>query len=231
MLCCESKDYLSIYEYHNIYRGYTLYSKMSKKELFLRIFRKAEARYGHVEKRLAAEGWKEEWQTLIATVMSAQSRDETTIPIAEKLFERYETLEKLGAARYEGVLSILQSINYNKTKAKNVIAAANYILNNFRGRIPEDIEKLVEIPGVGRKTANLVLAEIHSKDAICVDTHVHRFSNVLGLVTTKTPHETEIALQKIAPRDYWSKINRIFVLWGKDVRGRDKKRLLNKLDE
>ena len=84
---------------------------------------------------------------------------------------------------------------------------------------------------MGRKTANLVLAEIHSKDAICVDTHVHRFSNVLGLVTTKTPHETEIALQKIAPRDYWSKINRIFVLWGKDVRGRDKKRLLNKLDE
>ena len=203
---------------------------MNKKSLFLKIFNQAEAKYGKVEKRLAAEEWKEEWQTLIATIMSAQSRDETTIPIAEKLFEKYSTLERLASAEYEDVLSILRSINYNRTKAKNVIAAANYILDNFSGEISDDIERLVEIPGVGRKTANLVLSEIHAKDAICVDTHVHRLSNVLGLVNTKTPNETEVALQKIAPKKYWSRINRIFVLWGKDVSGRDRKKILARLN-
>ena len=105
------------------------------------------------------------------------------------------------------------------------------LISNFNGKIPDNIEDLTTLPGVGRKTANLVLTEIHSKNAICVDTHVHRLSNVLGLVKTKNPHETEQAMQKIAPKSYWSKINRIFVLWGKDVPGRDKKRLLAKLRE
>ena len=87
------------------------------------------------------------------------------------------------------------------------------------------------MPGVGRKTANLIIVEIHNKDGLCVDTHVHRLSNVLNLVKTKTPHETEFALKEIAPKKYWSKINRIFVLWGKDAPGRDKSKLLKKLEE
>lgn len=204
---------------------------MNKTELFLQIFKKAEQRYGKTEKRLAGEGWEEDWQTLIATIMSAQSRDETTIPIAERLFERYNTLEKLSKARYANVLSILRSMNYNRTKAKHVIAAARFLVEKYQGRIPDTIEVLVKIPGVGRKTANLVIAECHGKDGICVDTHVHRISNVLGLVKTKTPAQTEQALLEIAPRRYWSRINRIFVLWGKDVRGRDKKRILGILNE
>ena len=204
---------------------------MNKQQYFLKIFKKAEKKYGKTEKRLAAEGWKEDWQTLIATIMSAQSRDETTIPIAEKLFEQYKTLEKLAFARYEDVLLILRSINYNRTKAKNVIAAARFLVEKHKGKIPDTIEQLIEIPGVGRKTANLILAEIHAKDAICVDTHVHRLSNVLGLVKTKTPAQTELALMKIALRRYWSKINRIFVLWGKEVRGRDRKKLMERLSQ
>ena len=122
-------------------------------------------------------------------------------------------------------------MNYNRTKARNVVAAANYLLNQHGGKVPAKIEELIEIPGVGRKTANLVLSEIHAKDTICVDTHVHRLSNVLGLVKTRTPHQTEIELQKIAPRKYWSRINRIFVLWGKEVGGRDKEKILRKLKE
>ena len=92
------------------------------------------------------------------------------------------------------------------------------------------IEELVELPGVGRKTANLVIAEVHDGDGICIDTHVHRISNVLGLVKTKNPTETEFALMKIAPRTYWSRINRLFVLWGKSVGGRDRKKLLAALE-
>ncbi len=204
---------------------------MNKKSLFLKIFKKAERKYGKVEKRLAGEGWKHGWQTLIATIMSAQSRDETTIPIVENLFKNYPSLQKLSQAHYEDVLLILKSMNYNRTKAKHVIAAAGFLVEKHRGEIPESIEQLVEIPGVGRKTANLVLSEVHGKDSITIDTHCHRILNVLGIVRTKNPYETEKAMMKIAPKEYWSKINRILVLWGKEIRGRDRKKILAKLDE
>lgn len=203
---------------------------MGKKEEFLRIFKRAERKYGKSEKRLAGEGWGEAWKTLIVTIMSAQSRDETTIPIAEELFRRYDSLRRLAHAKERDVLKIFKSLNYNKTKAKNVIGCAKMLTREFDGKVPDSIEELVKLPGVGRKTANLVLTEVHKKDGITVDTHVHRISNVLGFVKTRNPHETELALMKIAPRKYWSMINRIFVLWGKEVAGRDKKRLLRKLD-
>ncbi|MBM3232847.1 endonuclease III [Candidatus Pacearchaeota archaeon] len=198
-------------------------------KLFLRIFRKAESRYGKTDKRLAGEGWQHDWQTLIATIYSAQSRDEMTIPVMENLFKKYPSLDSLSKAPLQGIMDITRRINYYKTKSKNARAAAQMLIDKFNGNVPETIEELVEIPGVGRKTANLVLSEIHSKDTICVDTHVHRLSNVLGLLKTKTPHQTELALQKIAPKEYWSRINRIFVLWGKDVRGRDKNKILAKI--
>jgi len=204
---------------------------MDKKAYFLKIFKKTEKRYGKVTKRLAGEGWDKPWKTLITTILSAQSRDETTIPIAEALFKRYSTLEKLAKARYQEVFRTIKRINYNRTKAKNVIGAAKYLLKNFKGKIPDNIEKLTELPGVGRKTSNLVLSEVHKKDSITIDTHCHRLLNVLGIVHTKTPHQTELELMKIAPKRYWSRINRLFVLWGKDVPGRDKNKILKKLEE
>ena len=204
---------------------------MGKKDKFLGIFKKAEKKYGKSEKRLAGEGWDADWKLLVATIISAQSRDETTIPIAEELFRRYEGLEKLAGAKYEDVLRIFKSLNYNRTKAKNVIAAAKMLIKEFNSKVPDNIDKLIKIPGVGRKTANLILSEEYKKETITVDTHVHRLSNVLGLVMTKTPHQTELELMKVAPRKYWSRINRIFVLWGKDVTGRDKRKLLIKLDK
>ncbi len=203
---------------------------MNKKEYFLKVFKMAEKKYGKYEKRLAGEGWKYDWQTLIVTIMSAQSRDETTIPIAENLFKKYDILEKLANAKYVDVFDILRSLNYNKTKSKNVIAAAKFMIMEFNGKTPDNIEDLVKIPGVGRKTANLVITEVHEKDGITVDTHVFRISNVLGLVKTRNPTETEYELMKIAPKKYWSRINRVFVLWGKEVRGRDKKKLLEKIE-
>ncbi len=204
---------------------------MNKTKYFFKIFKKAEKKYGNYKKRLAGDGWDKPWKTLITTILSAQSRDETTIPIAENLFKNYKTLKQLSKAKYRGVFKILKRINYNRTKTKNIINAAKYIIENFKGKIPSNLEDLIRIPGVGRKTANLVLSEVHKKDGITVDTHVFRLSNSLGLVKTKNPHQTELELMKIAPRKYWSKINRIFVLWGKEVRGRDKNKLLNKLDE
>ncbi|MGV8140877.1 MAG: endonuclease III domain-containing protein [Candidatus Woesearchaeota archaeon] len=200
-----------------------------RKKYFLEIFRKAEKRYGSSVKRLAADGWEKDYETLIATMLSAQTRDETTIPVAEALFRRYSTLEKISKARYDDVLKTISRVNFKYNKAKHVIAAAKILVKDYSGKVPDNIDELIKLPGVGRKTANLVLSEVHSKDGICVDTHVHRISNVFGFVKTKTPTQTEMELMKITPKKYWSRINRIFVLWGKDVRGRDKKKFLEKL--
>lgn len=204
---------------------------MDKKEQFLEILRAAEKRFGKDTKRLAGDEWPLDWQTVIATLMSAQTRDEVTIPIAENLFAAYPSVEKLANANEKDVLQIIRSINFSKTKAKNVVGCAKMLVEKYNGKVPDSIEELVELPGVGRKTANLVIAEVHAKEGICVDTHVHRISNVLGLVKTRNPTETEYALMEIAPKRYWSRINRLFVLWGKSVRGRDKKKILAVLNE
>ncbi|HYD03720.1 MAG TPA: endonuclease III [Alphaproteobacteria bacterium] len=206
-------------------------AKHPKTDYFLEIFDLAERKYGKSSKRLAGEGWKEHWQTLISTIMSAQTRDEVTIPIAEALFAKYPTLEKLSKAKQSDVLKIIRSLNYSPTKAKHIILAAKYLKDNHDGKVPCSIEELILIPGVGRKTANLVITECHAMDGICVDTHVHRISNVLGIVNTKTPYETELELMKVAPKEYWSKINRIFVLWGKETPGNDAEKLLSRIKQ
>lgn len=202
---------------------------MGKKEEFLKIFNAAEKHYGVFDKRLAGEGWEHDWQTLFATILSAQSRDETTIPIAEGLFSKYPTLQSIVKAGENNVFKEIKSINYNRTKSKHIVAAAKYLLEHHKGKVPDTMEELVEIPGVGRKTANLVLTEVHGKDGITVDTHVHRISNVFGFVNTKNPTQTEFELMKLVPKKYWYRVNRLFVLWGKEVPGKDKKRFLEKI--
>jgi endonuclease III len=200
-----------------------------RKELFLKVFAAAKRTYGKSTKRLAGEGWKKDWHLLFATMLSAQTKDETTIPAAEDLFRKYPSLEALGRESEGEILEAIRKVNYNRTKAKNIRAAANFLVTEYSGKVPGGIESLIRIPGVGRKTANLVLGELHNADAICVDTHVHRISNVLGLVSTKTPEQTEKELEKIAPRKYWNQINRLFVLWGKETPGRDREKLLRKI--
>lgn len=204
---------------------------MTPKKKFLKLFNLAEKRYKKSSKRLAGDAWPQPWQTLMATILSAQTRDEVTIPAAENLFKRYLSLDVLANANQKEIFKIIKSVNYNKTKARHIIHAAQYLLENHQSQIPGNLEALKKIPGVGLKTANLVLGEVHNKDAICVDTHVHRISNVFGIVRTKSPHQTEEELRKIAPRKYWSRINRYFVLLGKEVPGRSKKRFLKKLQE
>jgi endonuclease III len=203
----------------------------SKKEQFLKLLKKAEKHYGKSDYRLAGEGWGQPWKTLITTIYSAQSRDETTIPVMESTFKELPTLEKYARAPLSKIMRLTKKINFYKTKSRNSKATAQKLLKDFSGRVPSTMEELTTLPGVGRKTANLILTEEFGKAGITVDTHVHRISNVLGFIKTKTPHETELALQKLAPKKYWYRINRLFVLWGKEVPGRDKKRLLKKLEK
>ncbi|MFT4282873.1 MAG: endonuclease III domain-containing protein [Candidatus Woesearchaeota archaeon] len=200
---------------------------MDRKKEFIKIFNLLEKKYKKDKKRLAGEGWDEPWQVVVATIMSAQSKDELTIVIAENLFSKYKTLESLALAKENDVLKIFKSLNYNKTKAKHVVAFANILLSQYFGVVPNTIDELIKLPGVGRKTANLVITEVYNLPGICVDTHVHRLCNVFGIVKTKTPDQTEVELKKLLPKKYWNKINRYFVLWGKEVSGYDKEKLLN----
>lgn len=204
---------------------------MDKKEEFLTIFKLAKKKYGRVKKRLAGEGWNHPWQTLIATIYSAQARDELTIPVMESAFAALPRLADWANAPVETIEELTRKSNYYRTKSRNAKACAAMLLSDFNGVVPETIEELITLPGVGRKTANLMVSEVFGKPGICVDTHVHRISNVFGFVSTKAPNETEIALRGFVPKRYWSQINRIFVLWGKDVPGWDKERLLAKLRE
>lgn len=196
---------------------------------FLYLFHRAKATYEDSAKRLAAEGWNEPWQVVISTIMSAQNRDESTIKTATSLFEAYPELEDLAHADYDDVLSVFSSINYNKSKADYVITTAQRLVSEHNGSVPDDIDALLDLKGVGRKTANLVLSTVFQQPAICVDTHVHRISNVFDLVDTDKPAGTEDGLQQVAPRQYWRHINRYFVLWGQAVPGHDQSRLLDPL--
>lgn len=203
--------------------------KKDKQKIFLEIFKKAEKKYGKSEKRLAGEGWKHEWQTLIATIYSAQTRDELTISVMTGCFAKLDSLSKFANADVSVIEDLTRKVNYYRTKSRNAKACAEMLISDYGGVVPDKIEELIKLPGVGRKTANLVISEIHNGECICVDTHVHRICNVLGLVKTKNPAETEYAMMQIAPKKYWSQINRLFVLWGKDASGHDKKKILSKL--
>lgn len=178
--------------------------------------------------RLAAEAWGAEWKCLIATIMSAQSRDETTIPIAESLFSKYDSLDKLSKAYYGDVLRIFRSLNLNKGKAKNVIACASELIEKYDGKIPHDLDKLIELSGVGRKTANVFLSE-HGKEGLAVDTHVYQIALKLHWSNSKNHHIVERDLKKLFPSKYWSSVNPTVVRFGKKYTSRKKKNEL--LDE
>lgn len=181
--------------------------------------------------RLAAEGWNSEWKCLIATIMSAQSRDETTIPIAENLFSKYNSLDKLANASYSDVLRVFSGLNFNKTKAKNVISCAKELIDRYDGKIPHDLDKLIELSGVGRKTANVFLSE-HGHTGLAVDTHVFQIARKLNWSNGKNPHVVERDLKKLFPSKYWNEINPILVRFGKKYTSRKKKKeLLEDIDK
>ncbi len=200
-----------------------------RRKLFLEIWVLAYKKYSSSSKRLAGEGWDADWKLLLTTILSAQNRDEITIPVAEALFKKYDSLEKIARADVSDLKQAIIRINYNESKALFLKKTANILINDFNGRVPRSTEDLFKLPGVGIKTANLVVAELFGDDAICVDTHVHRISNVFGFVNTKTAEQTEQELRLVVPKKLWSKVNRVFVLWGQDVRGYDKQRFLDVL--
>ena len=154
---------------------------------------------------------------LIGTILSARTKDESTTGVAGKLFTKYKSVKALANAKVRDVEKIIKSIGFYHVKAKRIIKVASIIDTQFNGKVPDDLDTLITLPGVGRKTANCVLVYAFEKPAIPVDVHVHRISNRLGLVDTKTPEETEIELMKKIPQKYWLEINDTFVMFGQNI--------------
>jgi endonuclease-3 len=154
---------------------------------------------------------------LIGTILSARTKDETTAKAVKRLFSKYKTPKELANAKLKDVEKIIKSIGFYHVKSKRIIEVAKIIDSQFKGMVPDDLETLVKLPGVGRKTANCVLVYAFEKPAIPVDIHVHRISNRLGLVETKIPEDTEQELMKKIPKKYWIDINDTFVMYGQNI--------------
>lgn len=172
--------------------------------------------------RLAAEEWANDFQILVSTIMSARTRDEVTIVVAENLFKKYPTPEAMAKAKLSDVEKLIRPVNFYRNKSKSIINCAKELTEKFQGLVPHDIDKLVELPGVGRKTANVFLAE-RGKDAIPVDTHVFYIAKNLGWAQGKHPHEVEQELRALFPKKYWNRLNTTLVRFGKTHTSRKQK--------
>jgi endonuclease-3 len=154
---------------------------------------------------------------LISTVLSARTKDVTTIPIVERLFKKYRTPKDFAKAPLKRLENEIYGVGFYRQKAKRIKALSHILLEKYRGKVPRQLEQLLELPGVGRKTANCVLVYAFRTPAIPVDVHVHRVSNRLGIIKTKNPIETERTLMCIVPKRYWIELNELFVRHGQTV--------------
>ncbi len=185
-------------------------------------------KYGE-KMRLAAERWSNEFQTLISIILSARTKDETTIRIGNLLFKKYPTAKKLSEAKIKEIEKIIKPVNFYKNKSKNILNCAKILVENYKSKIPESIDELIKLPGVGRKTANVFLSE-SGKQAIGVDTHLNYISRYLNWTKNKDPHKIEIDLEKLFPKNYWKKINPVAVRFGKTYTSRiEKNKLLDEI--
>ncbi|PLW80272.1 hypothetical protein C0585_03750 [Candidatus Woesearchaeota archaeon] len=157
------------------------------------------------------------FKILIATVLSVRAKDEATIPIVEKLWEKYNTPKKIADANPKDLEEIIRPIGFYNIKTKRIQDLSRKLLDEFNGKVPSEEEELLSLPGVGRKVANCVLVYSFDKYAVPVDVHVHRISNRLGFVTTNNPEETELKLIETIPRKYWKIVNEKMVLLGQNI--------------
>src|SRR5260370_4497308 len=154
---------------------------------------------------------RDPFKTLISCILSLRTKDQTTLVASERLFARADTPAKMLTLSAKVLERLIYPVGFYRTKARVIRGICRDLINKFHGSVPDEIELLMTLKGVGRKTANLVVTEAYAKPGICVDTHVHRISNRWGLVKTKTPDRTEVALREVLPPRHWLEFNGILV--------------------
>ncbi len=164
-----------------------------------------------------AEGDNAPFKILISTVLSLRTKDKTTDEASRRLFARAQTPDALLSLNVTEIEKLIYPVGFYHTKARNILKICEILKLRFGGKVPDDLDTLLTLPGVGRKTANLVVTVGFNKPGICVDTHVHRISNRWGVVKTKTPDDTEMALRRKLPRQYWIGYNDLLVSYGQNL--------------
>lgn len=160
---------------------------------------------------------RDPYRVLVSCVISVRTRDEVTAEASRRLFRIAPDVRSLSGKREETVARTIFPAGFYRRKARHLREMARQILRRFGGRVPDRMEDLLSLPGVGRKTANLVITLGHGKPGICVDTHVHRISNRLGLCATARPDDTEAALREVLPGRYWIEFNNLLVTYGRAI--------------
>jgi endonuclease-3 len=157
------------------------------------------------------------FKILIGTILSARTRDENTTKVVRKFFERFKGPHDVASADLAEIKKIIHSIGFYNVKAERIKQVSQMLVKKYGGQVPSDLESLLQLPGVGRKTANCVLVYAFDKPAIPVDVHVHRISNRLGIVSTKTPEQTEERLVQLVDKKLWTRVNDTFVMYGQNI--------------
>lgn len=160
---------------------------------------------------------RDPFKVLVTTVLSHRTKDENTERASQRLFEVYGSVEELAKAKPEDLYELIKASGMYKQKAERIVRIAREIMEKYGGKVPNTLDELLKLPGVGRKTANIVLWVSFGKPALAVDTHVHRISNRLGWVKTKRPEETEEELKKLLPPELWGPLNGSMVEFGRKV--------------
>ncbi len=160
---------------------------------------------------------RDPFRVLISTILSLRTKDKTTLEASRRLFNRADTPEKMLKLSRDEIEKLIYPVGFYHRKAEQILKISEILVEKYKGKVPDELDALLKLPGVGRKTANLVLNEGFGKLGICVDTHVHRISNRLGLTKTKTPEQTEFALRRILPKKYWIIFNTLLVTLGQNI--------------
>jgi len=166
---------------------------------------------------LMAQTGSDPFKILVSTVLSLRTKDKVTEEASNRLFQVVKSPEDLLKLTEDEISNLIYPVGFYRRKAKNLREIAKILVEKYQGKVPDSLEELLKLPGVGRKTANLVVTLGFGKPGICVDTHVHRIMNRLGFVKTKTPEETEFSLRKKLPREYWIEINELLVALGQHI--------------
>lgn len=166
---------------------------------------------------LVGKRWGDPFRVLISCLLSLRTKDTTTLPASQRLFHLADTPQGMLKVHVRQIERAIYPVGFYRTKAQTILGVCRDVMEKFDGRVPAHLDALLTMKGVGRKTANLVLIEGFGLPAVCVDTHVHRISNRLGYVRTKTPEETEAALRRHLPRRHWIDYNALLVRWGQNI--------------
>jgi len=160
---------------------------------------------------------RDPWAVLVSTIISLRTKDEVTLASSQRLLEKAPSPFKLADLKEEVIAKLIYPAGFYRNKAASLKKIAAILLDQYGGEVPSSMDALLDLPGVGRKTANLVLTEAFDLDGLCVDIHVHRISNRCGWLCGKNPQETEMILREILPKKYWKRINYLLVLYGQKL--------------